>query len=94
MSSATFTKNYNTMTEETRKKANELATKIKDTELYLRDCNIMLENNYSDIVVRCPLSTTILSFEIPRDICHKVLEMSENALECQLRKLEEEFEKL
>lgn len=82
------------MNEETRKKANELATKIKDTEIYLRNCNIMLEKNYSDIEVRCPLSTIILSFEIPRDICHEILEISENALECQLRKLEEEFEKL
>jgi len=82
------------MTEETRKKANELASKIKDTELYLRDCNKMLENDYCGIEVRCPLSNTILSFELPKDFCYEILKMSKLALERQLRQLEEEYEKL
>ena len=78
------------MTEETRKKANELAEKIRDTKHYLKDCNTMLENNYNHIVVRISL----LSFEIPQDIQHEILKISKNALECQLRQLEKEFEKL
>lgn len=82
------------MTEEARKKANELAAKIKDTELYLRDCNEMLEQGYNGVEVRLPICATILKFKILQDICHEILKISEKALECQLKQLEKEFEKL
>lgn len=82
------------MTEEQRKKANELADKIKNTRYYLGDCKNMLEKDYSGIEVRCTLSTVILHFELPKDIRLEILAISKNALECQLRQLEKEFEKL
>ena len=77
------------MTEEKRKKANDLAYEISEVKESLSYCNMMLENHHD-----CLRVVSTLTFRVPKDIARSILLLSKDALEKQLTKLEKEFDEL
>jgi hypothetical protein len=77
------------MTEEIREKANKLAKEIKETREDLLHCKIMLENHHTGLYVK-----SSMGYNIPDDIASGVLQLSKDAIERKLEKLEKEYSEL
>jgi molecular chaperone GrpE (heat shock protein) len=78
------------MTEEIREKANELAKEIKETREDLLHCKVMIENKHTRLYVK----SCSIGYYIPEDIASGVLQLSKDAIERKLEKLEKEYSEL
>lgn len=77
------------MTEEIREKANELAEEIKKTKSDLCNCEIMLENQHKGLFIK-----SSIGYSLPDDIASGVLQLSKDAIERKLARLEKEYSEL
>lgn len=78
------------MTEEIREKANELAEEIEKTREDLLHCKVMIKNNDTRLYVK----SCSIGYYIPEDIASGVLQLSKDAIERKLEKLEKEYNEL
>jgi hypothetical protein len=78
------------MTEEIREKANELAEEIEKTREDLLHCKVMIENKHTRLYVK----SCSIGYYIPEDIASGVLQLSKDAIERKLKKLEKEYNEL
>jgi hypothetical protein len=78
------------MTEEIREKANKLAKEIKETREDLLHCKILIENKHTRLYVK----SCSIGYYIPEDIASGVLQLSKDAIERKLEKLEKEYSEL
>ena len=79
-----------TMTEEIREKANELAEEIMKTREDLLHCKTMLVNKHNRLYVK----SCSIGYYIPEDITSGVLQLSKDAIERKLARLEKEYSEL
>lgn len=77
------------MTEDIRVKANKLAEQIEIAKNELCNCNIMLENHHKGLYIK-----SSIGYRLPDDIANAVLQLSKDAIERKLEKLEKEYNEL